>query len=76
MANQEPVSAAHQPMGSGRDPLPALMRFVFAVPLAVILGFIALGALSWTGWGAETEPMDQRATTSKGASWSTNQGEN
>ena len=35
------------------------MRFVFAVPLAAIVGFIGLVALSWTGWGAETDPMDQ-----------------
>jgi hypothetical protein len=35
------------------------MRFVFAVPLAVIVGLIGLVALSWTGWGTETNPVDQ-----------------
>ena len=35
------------------------MRFVFAVPLAVIVGFVGLVALTLTGWGFETEPIDQ-----------------
>ena len=59
MTNQHSLRAGDQHPGKQRDPLPAFMRFVFAVPLAVILGLIGLVALSWTGWGTETAPMDQ-----------------
>ena len=41
------------------DPLHSIMRFVFVVPLALVLAFVALVALSWTGWGTETDPVDQ-----------------
>ena len=59
MTNQQSLSAGDQHVGDERDPLPAFMRFVFVLPFAVMLGFIGLIALSWTGWGTETAPMDQ-----------------
>ena len=54
---QSPSAVDHDPPA----PLEAtgFVRFVFAVPLAVILGFVGLVALSWTGWGTETDPVDQ-----------------
>ena len=44
------------------------MRFAFAVPLAAIVGFIGLVALSWTGWGTETVPSTNSDATRLGSS--------
>jgi hypothetical protein len=59
MTNEQSPSAVDQDSRTRREPRPAFMRLVFAVPLAVIVGFIGLVALSWAGWGTETDPLDQ-----------------
>lgn len=42
-----------------RGGMPVLLRLVLGVPLAAFLGLAALLALSFTGWGAETDPVAQ-----------------
>jgi hypothetical protein len=57
-SQRAPSAVGHAPRTS-RESLPAFIRFVFAVPLAAIVGLIGLVALSWIGWGTETNPIDQ-----------------
>jgi hypothetical protein len=36
-----------------------IARLLIGIPLAVLLAFLSLISLSWTGWGFETDPAAQ-----------------
>ena len=59
MTHQHALTAAESDPSTERAPLPAAIRLLVALPLSVILAAVGLVAASWTGWGTETEPLDQ-----------------
>ena len=59
MTHQHALTAAEPDPAAQRAPLPAAMRLAIALPLAFILAVVGLVAASLTGWGFETEALDQ-----------------